>query len=172
MTRPSVQNATKTRVAAAVPPRYLRQVCHTAGCCYTVCDRRHTGPRAVEPQKGLRRGQEGNSMDDEARGIDPGPARAQAPSSHRRWPPSVARHSGAPDRRTYAALDLGTNNCRLLVARPTADSFRVIDAFSRIIRLGAGGAVSGLARGGASALSMRCASAATRCSTVASRARD
>ena len=37
---------------------------------------------------------------------------------------------------TYAALDLGTNNCRLLVARPTGDSFRVIDAFSRIIRLG------------------------------------
>src|SRR5262247_4654214 len=82
-------------------------------------------------------------MDDEARGIDPGPARAQAPPSHRRWPPSVARHGGAPDRRTYAALDLGTNNCRLLVARPTADSFRVIDAFSRIIRLGEGVSSSG-----------------------------
>lgn len=39
---------------------------------------------------------------------------------------------------TYAALDLGTNNCRLLVARATSDSFRVIDAFSRIIRLGEG----------------------------------
>jgi exopolyphosphatase/guanosine-5'-triphosphate,3'-diphosphate pyrophosphatase len=36
----------------------------------------------------------------------------------------------------YAALDLGTNNCRLLVARPTPDSFRVVDAFSRIVRLG------------------------------------
>ena len=35
-----------------------------------------------------------------------------------------------------AALDLGTNNCRLLVARPVADSFQVIDAFSRIVRLG------------------------------------
>jgi exopolyphosphatase/guanosine-5'-triphosphate,3'-diphosphate pyrophosphatase len=44
---------------------------------------------------------------------------------------------------TYAALDLGTNNCRLLVARPTADAFRVIDAFSRIIRLGEGVSVSG-----------------------------
>jgi exopolyphosphatase/guanosine-5'-triphosphate,3'-diphosphate pyrophosphatase len=40
--------------------------------------------------------------------------------------------------RVYAALDLGTNNCRLLVARPTADGFRVIDAFSRIVRLGEG----------------------------------
>jgi exopolyphosphatase/guanosine-5'-triphosphate,3'-diphosphate pyrophosphatase len=39
---------------------------------------------------------------------------------------------------TYAALDLGTNNCRLLVARATDDGFRVIDAFSRIIRLGEG----------------------------------
>jgi exopolyphosphatase/guanosine-5'-triphosphate,3'-diphosphate pyrophosphatase len=38
----------------------------------------------------------------------------------------------------YAALDLGTNNCRLLIARPTGDGFRVIDAFSRIIRLGEG----------------------------------
>src|SRR5205823_2205812 len=36
----------------------------------------------------------------------------------------------------YAALDLGTNNCRLLIACPTADGFRVVDSFSRIIRLG------------------------------------
>ncbi|ESR23412.1 Ppx/GppA phosphatase family protein [Lutibaculum baratangense] len=36
----------------------------------------------------------------------------------------------------YAALDLGTNNCRLLVAQPTRRSFRVVDAFSRIVRLG------------------------------------
>jgi exopolyphosphatase/guanosine-5'-triphosphate,3'-diphosphate pyrophosphatase len=44
---------------------------------------------------------------------------------------------------TYAALDLGTNNCRLLVARATQDSFRVVDAFSRIIRLGEGITSSG-----------------------------
>ena len=37
-----------------------------------------------------------------------------------------------------AALDLGTNNCRLLVAEPTQDGFRVIDAFSRVVRLGQG----------------------------------
>jgi exopolyphosphatase/guanosine-5'-triphosphate,3'-diphosphate pyrophosphatase len=40
--------------------------------------------------------------------------------------------------RTYAALDLGTNNCRLLVARPSSEGFRVVDAFSRIVRLGEG----------------------------------
>jgi len=38
----------------------------------------------------------------------------------------------------YAALDLGTNNCRLLVARPVGAGFRVVDAFSRIVRLGEG----------------------------------
>ncbi len=38
----------------------------------------------------------------------------------------------------YAALDLGTNNCRLLIAKPTAEGFRVVDAFSRIVRLGEG----------------------------------
>ena len=38
----------------------------------------------------------------------------------------------------YGALDLGTNNCRLLVARPSRRGFRVVDAFSRIIRLGEG----------------------------------
>ncbi|TVR08588.1 MAG: Ppx/GppA family phosphatase [Salinarimonadaceae bacterium] len=38
----------------------------------------------------------------------------------------------------YAALDLGTNNCRLLIAEPSRDGFRVIDAFSRIVRLGEG----------------------------------
>ena len=38
----------------------------------------------------------------------------------------------------YGALDLGTNNCRLLLARPSRRGFRVVDAFSRIIRLGEG----------------------------------
>jgi exopolyphosphatase/guanosine-5'-triphosphate,3'-diphosphate pyrophosphatase len=43
----------------------------------------------------------------------------------------------------YAALDLGTNNCRLLIACPTGDGFRVIDSFSRIIRLGEGISATG-----------------------------
>jgi exopolyphosphatase / guanosine-5'-triphosphate,3'-diphosphate pyrophosphatase len=46
---------------------------------------------------------------------------------------------------TYAALDLGTNNCRLLIARPTHSDagFRIIDSFSRIVRLGEGLSKSG-----------------------------
>ncbi|ABC21051.1 Ppx/GppA phosphatase family protein [Rhodospirillum rubrum] len=44
----------------------------------------------------------------------------------------------AEDGRTYGALDLGTNNCRLLIARRQRDGFKVIDSFSRITRLGEG----------------------------------
>ena len=47
-----------------------------------------------------------------------------------------AETAGAGD--VLAAIDLGTNNCRLLVARPDGAGFRVIDAFSRIVRLGQG----------------------------------
>ena len=43
----------------------------------------------------------------------------------------------------YAALDLGTNNCRLLIACPNGDGFRVVDSFSRIIRLGEGISATG-----------------------------
>jgi len=48
-----------------------------------------------------------------------------------------------PFRHTYGALDLGTNNCRLLIARPHDGGFTVIDAFSRIVRLGEGLTQSG-----------------------------
>lgn len=48
---------------------------------------------------------------------------------------------GAPP--TYAALDLGTNNCRLLVATPTPGGFRVVEAYSRIVRLGEGLSTTG-----------------------------
>ena len=46
-------------------------------------------------------------------------------------------------RQAYAAIDLGTNNCRLLIARPTSENFTVIDAFSRVVRLGEGLAQTG-----------------------------
>ena len=62
--------------------------------------------------------------------------------------PPEGRANGFPQRRwasrhTYGAIDLGTNNCRLLIARPTEEGFTVIDAFSRIVRLGEGMATSG-----------------------------
>ncbi len=50
---------------------------------------------------------------------------------------------GSPHRHSYAAIDLGTNNCRLLIAKPSSDGFIVVDAFSRIVRLGEGLASTG-----------------------------
>ena len=94
-------------------------------------------------------------MDDEARATGLDRVSERRPKGHRRGWRSAYRHphhddsqgSGAAGRNTsgptYAALDLGTNNCRLLVARATRDSFRVIDSFSRIIRLGEGVTASG-----------------------------
>jgi exopolyphosphatase/guanosine-5'-triphosphate,3'-diphosphate pyrophosphatase len=71
---------------------------------------------------------------------EPGPD----PADTATMPPLARRTS----RHTYGALDLGTNNCRLLVARPadqeTAEGgFVVIDAFSRVVRLGEGLGTSG-----------------------------
>src|SRR5215470_11649213 len=79
-------------------------------------------------------------------GLDP--AIDRAPLSRTRWgrrSPGRANGSFGSDRggATYAALDLGTNNCRLLVARPSGEGFRVVDAFSRIVRLGEGISASG-----------------------------
>ncbi len=59
------------------------------------------------------------------------------PASLRADGASESRPQPRP-RRSYAALDLGTNNCRLLIAEPSHRSFRVVDAFSRIVRLGEG----------------------------------
>lgn len=62
----------------------------------------------------------------------------------RTWPPARrAQPEGSGIGEVYGALDLGTNNCRLLLARPTRRGFRVVDSFSRIIRLGEGVSKSG-----------------------------
>ncbi len=63
------------------------------------------------------------------------PAFTAAPAGWQR-PPQHYRQS-------YAAIDLGTNNCRLLIARPSGEHFVVIDAFSRVVRLGEGLAQTG-----------------------------
>jgi exopolyphosphatase/guanosine-5'-triphosphate,3'-diphosphate pyrophosphatase len=99
-----------------------------------------------------------------ARGEDPGQGQAENPGATAQPLPSPAkapqpRQGSAPagaqmrvpgslrssDLPFYAALDLGTNNCRLLVAVPgRPGQFRVVDAFSRIVRLGEGLTASGL----------------------------
>ena len=65
----------------------------------------------------------------------PGPAERRTPNA-----PTPPRRARGP---LYAALDLGTNNCRLLIARPHENSFRVLDGFTRIVRLGEGLSTTG-----------------------------
>ncbi len=87
-----------------------------------------------------------------ASGLDSHRASRRRPRWGRRTPYGIRRDAPRHDdvhrfanehsAGTYAALDLGTNNCRLLIARPTAEGFRVVDAFSRIVRLGEGVAAS------------------------------
>jgi exopolyphosphatase/guanosine-5'-triphosphate,3'-diphosphate pyrophosphatase len=62
------------------------------------------------------------------------PRRKPAPGGHHARKPPVSREQ--PPGGLYGALDLGTNNCRLLIATPTQSGFSVVDAFSRIVRLG------------------------------------
>jgi exopolyphosphatase/guanosine-5'-triphosphate,3'-diphosphate pyrophosphatase len=61
---------------------------------------------------------------------------AQALSASQSRTRGQGRPPGEPQ--AFAALDLGTNNCRLLIATPTARGFRIVDAYSRIVRLGEG----------------------------------
>jgi len=80
---------------------------------------------------------------------DRDPAPGAAPTSAGKTQPAPsgpAAPGGTPagvQRQSYAAIDLGTNNCRLLIARPQGENFVVVDAFSRVVRLGEGLAQTG-----------------------------
>lgn len=55
--------------------------------------------------------------------------------------PETVEHAASPKPPSaplYAALDLGTNSCRMLIARPTSDGFEVVDSFSKAVQLGHG----------------------------------
>ncbi len=55
------------------------------------------------------------------------------------------RQTGRGNLPVLAALDLGTNNCRLLIASPGREgNIRIVDSFSRIVRLGEGVAHAGV----------------------------
>jgi exopolyphosphatase / guanosine-5'-triphosphate,3'-diphosphate pyrophosphatase len=68
----------------------------------------------------------------------PPQVRARGPVS------SAPTRARFPMRKSYAALDLGTNNCRMLIARPEGEGFFIVDAFSRIVRLGEGLGANGV----------------------------
>ncbi|WP_421859510.1 Ppx/GppA phosphatase family protein [Oricola sp.] len=93
---------------------------------------RAPAPRETVGRRRRRRGkpQSATAAERQREGQQTNPAGEQRPPN-----PAIKRRS--PE--LYAALDLGTNNCRLLVATPTRPGqFRVVDAFSRIVRLGEG----------------------------------
>ena len=73
-----------------------------------------------------------------AQGVASAPALRHTADTQGRPPEQGLPRRREPHRHTYGAIDLGTNNCRLLIARPNEGSFTVIDAFSRIVRLGEG----------------------------------
>lgn len=74
--------------------------------------------------------------------VTPRPPEAPRPEI-RRAVPAWGNEGRRIERQAFAAIDLGTNNCRLLIARPAGDNFVVIDAFSRVVRLGEGLSLSG-----------------------------
>jgi exopolyphosphatase / guanosine-5'-triphosphate,3'-diphosphate pyrophosphatase len=103
-------------------------------------------PSAPSPQRGGKGGGKGgrnkgpNRRKDATGAAGTGASRDTAASDHRRdsEPQSPPQRNGWLGRTAYAALDLGTNNCRLLIARAASDGFTVVDAFSRVVRLGEG----------------------------------
>jgi exopolyphosphatase/guanosine-5'-triphosphate,3'-diphosphate pyrophosphatase len=72
-----------------------------------------------------------------------GPDKASPHARESDAAPATMQRQAPNQRQAYAAIDLGTNNCRLLIARPAGANFIVIDAFSRVVRLGEGLAQTG-----------------------------
>lgn len=103
------------------------------------------GPRQDKRRRRRRGGSQPSNRPDRQQ------AREQGREQTREQGKSGSRDKQSSNRRSsrnwgdaYAALDLGTNNCRLLVAVPQQPGrFKVVDAFSRIVRLGEGLAATG-----------------------------
>ena len=92
-----------------------------------------------------------NGQNSKQRSRDATQDRKVSPAPHRPGGPGrpepawqQVQRSAPFQRQSFAAIDLGTNNCRLLIARPQGDNnFVVVDAFSRVVRLGEGLAQTG-----------------------------
>lgn len=101
------------------------------------------GPNSKKKHQRNRRSLQGRPLASPADRAAPAIARPQ-PAAELRPHAQSERVAASPPGDLYAALDLGTNNCRLLIAQPTRPGqFRVVDAFSRIVRLGEGLGSSG-----------------------------
>ncbi|WP_084369264.1 Ppx/GppA phosphatase family protein [Rhizobium sp. RU36D] len=145
--------------SAAAQPRPGAQQSHGA-------DHHHGEPSGSSHKSGKKNRRHRNRRGPQGRALVAGGQAEKAPVMDERHQPARAPEPVAPERGRhvehrssahaprsreadadqdlYAALDLGTNNCRLLIAAPTRPGqFRVVDAFSRIVRLGEGLAASG-----------------------------
>lgn len=141
--------ASQTRTAKATDQSGGDQTSHRSGRKR----KRHRNRHAMIQKPGQVRPLAGSEPPSAAvakpRRPEPPAAPAAQPAAHppQKILPAAERlrpiQDGGPDD-LYAALDLGTNNCRLLIAQPTRPGqFRVVDAFSRIVRLGEGLAATG-----------------------------
>lgn len=103
----------------------------------TGLDGRRSPPSRRRTRRPVNGRGEGATPGDGAAGGAAGEPQRRGRAAEPQRPPGGAGPARAPGE-VLAALDLGTNNCRLLVARPEGTGIRVIDAFSRIVRLGQG----------------------------------
>jgi exopolyphosphatase/guanosine-5'-triphosphate,3'-diphosphate pyrophosphatase len=94
--------------------------------------------RAPQPDSSRKNGRDGRS-----KGNPPPAAAASGQPRHDQDLAAIGTARPNHQGEAYAALDLGTNNCRLLIARPSGRDFTVIDAFSRVVKLGEGLATTG-----------------------------
>lgn len=103
-----------------------------------VADFRYKRPAKSEDKKASR------NPNPRARGqTQPAMGKRGKPRANGASSPQPFNTSGPKPGQAYAAIDLGTNNCRLLIARPSGEGFTVIDAFSRVVKLGEDLAMSG-----------------------------
>nr|WP_316652601.1 exopolyphosphatase [uncultured Gellertiella sp.] len=140
------------QAARTSPPQTARQVSASAESATENAAERGDGPAKSRRN---RRSKARSRRSPQGRPLPPVAPQASVTETARPGPDSPRPVSGGDaqarasargprDDDLYAALDLGTNNCRLLVAQPgRPGQFRVVDAFSRIVRLGEGLAASG-----------------------------
>lgn len=103
----------------------------------------HASPRRPDVRSGTKPGGQRKSRRRRrgrlfVRDRRPEPERAKPSAQQQKQTHPVQAPPPAGEGPFYGALDLGTNNCRLLIATPRDHGFRVVDAFSRIVRLGEG----------------------------------
>ncbi len=115
-----------------------------------VADFRYKRASQPKEQRNARKGKQayGRAHDPSAQSNETAPGKSASgrqTASAARFKPKdrPAYRRGPHPRQAYAALDLGTNNCRLLIARPSGQNFTVIDAFSRVVKLGENLATTG-----------------------------